>query len=127
MSNLPVWRSRTVWVIGVTVGVLIGWDLIAFFSVPQGVDNATISRQALDWCTEHPSVALAFGILLAHFTWPIPRRARIRRAWRSVGLVGVMAGAVALDAFGFLPKILPIVYVAAGLPLGRYLWPQRRR
>lgn len=127
-KSWPHYRFWTGAIIAATVAGLILWDLvIVFVAPPQPVDRgATISRVILDWAQLHPFIPLGTGALIGHWMWP-EHRYQSGPAWKYWLLGAIGVAAFGLDIVGWLPQILPLVYVGLGVPLGHYLWPQRVR
>lgn len=61
-------RQGTVWVIGVIVAILIGWDVYAAFFTTGSGD--TISEVVLGFDRRFPVARFLAGVLCGHLFWP---------------------------------------------------------
>ena len=102
---------------------LIGWDI---FVAANPVPGDTISEVFLAFTYKHPFASFAFGVLSGHLTWP--RTTNSDHKWTIlVSLIAVAIATLVLDLSGILPKMLPIIPLLIGIPIGHLLWPQRLR
>lgn len=59
-------RNITKWLMGVSLIILVAWDIYAFLAT----ENATISVLITDWSFYTPWVPFAFGVLMGHWFFP---------------------------------------------------------
>lgn len=103
-----------------TILGLIGWDI---FVAANTVSGDTISEITLAFAYKHPFVAFALGVLCGHLTWP--RRINSDHKWTIlVALIIASVATLVVDLSGILPKMIPIIPLAIGIPVGHLLWPQ---
>jgi len=106
-------------VIAATLG-LIGWDI---WVVVEPTPGDTISEVFLGFTYRHPFVAFALGVLCGHLTWP--RTFNSDHKWTIlIALIITSVATLVLDLSGILPRMLPIIPLAVGIPIGHLLWPQ---
>ena len=124
-KSFPDWRWWTgAFIVAAIAGHTL-WEFIVLWRAPA---NALISPIIMDFVWRHPFAALATGVLIGHWMWTIkyyrPASAMTVRYW-ALGIVAVAS--LGLDIMGVLPMIVPLVYVAIGVAMGRLLCPARVR
>jgi len=65
------WRTITLFVMGISAAVLIGWDIVV---ATNNIQGDTISEITLDFVRNHPlsafSVWFWLGVVCGHLFWP---------------------------------------------------------
>lgn len=122
-------KKITIGIIAITLSVLIAWDIyVAVHPAP----GDTVSELTLAASMRFLWLPFALGVLVGHFSWPGPK---VLVWWVTVlWLTGCSAVLFALHLvhwyypLGFMTFLqnYPILVALAGVPAGRYFWPQVR-
>jgi uncharacterized membrane protein len=104
----------------VTILGLIAWDI---WVVIEPTPGDTVSEIFLGFAYSHPFSSFALGVLCGHLTWP--RTFNSNYKWTILAALIINSVAIlVLDLSGILPRMLPIIPLAVGIPIGHLLWPQ---
>jgi hypothetical protein len=58
-------KVMTCFILGITLFIVVS-DVLAYLYG----ENATYSVIMTDWAAKHPTLVLAFGVLMGHWFWP---------------------------------------------------------
>lgn len=61
-------RQKTVWIVGIVIVALVGWDVYAAFLTDGAGD--TISEVVLGFDRRFPVIRFLAGVLCGHLFWP---------------------------------------------------------
>lgn len=115
--------KATVVLVVVAMAALIGWDI---YVATNDVRGDTISEIFLFTASTHPSLVMAFGVLIGHLTWPREDPIFWRKPHTAILLGSSICVLLAVEMFVSI-MVLPIAPLLVGIPLGHWLWPQKSR
>ncbi len=121
---LSEWRWWTGAVIIATIAGLSLWEVIVIWRAPL---RARLSPVIISFLWNHPSAALAVGVLIGHLMWPVKFFYQPGMTWKYWVLGVILAIVLVLDVVAVLPLVVPVIYAMVGVFLGHYLFPQRLR
>lgn len=98
------------------------WDIYAAIEPTPG---DTISKVSLEYFYKHPIYPIVIGELIGHISCPINYTYEHYLYWTIPVLVILNLAFLSLDLCGFLPRVIPVVYIVFFIPVGAWLWPQR--
>lgn len=64
-------KTLTMYVIGLTVFALIGYDFYAYLNAGQ---DATISNVMIEWSHDYPAMTFLMGFLMGHLFWQMKKQ-----------------------------------------------------
>jgi hypothetical protein len=118
-------RQITIITMLVVVGILIAWDIVAFFTGP---GNDTESHIILEFATEHYTLPFAMSGLLGHWFWPRenpPFGLSRGTAFFAVVIPVMLVMSISDIYYSTLPWMLPVIS-PVGYIFGSLFWPQRQ-
>lgn len=106
-------------VMAVSILVWIVWDIVVATNRTPGDTESEIIR---GFASQHLTVPWAVGVLMGHFFWNVKQGVP---RWRTLVVMPLITLAiVAVDVWGNLPYVLPVIPFLVGVGAGRLLWPQ---